>query len=311
MDWKIAGALAFGLVLGWNVYFVNRYRRGDISFGDLATLLGVVGGAAVLSLFPNNTDLFGAYGVGLGVGFFAYFAILVAMVKVSPNFDSDWLLDGRRKNPADGYGYGTDARPTLAPMAPDPARLAQLPSAPPVTINFQGNNPGEASMVRTVGQLEALSAPNPDAMRVQQVCAETWSQAGPNGPFRNASHQYAIEVAHRLGVNVSGSADQILDSIEGNASWRALSDAAAAREAALQGKLVIAGVRSNAGTPPKMEGQLAVVTGGPMNAGGWAPSGYWGSSDPAIAALGGAGAPISGCFRAGLKDQIIYCCRDI
>ena len=37
----------------------------------------------MLSLFPNNSDLFGAYGVGLGVGFFAYFVIVVAMVKVA------------------------------------------------------------------------------------------------------------------------------------------------------------------------------------------------------------------------------------
>jgi len=311
MDWKIAGALAFGLVLGWNVYFVNRYRRGDISFGDLATLLGVIGGAAVLSLFPNNTDLFGAYGVGLGVGFFTYFAVLMAMVRISPNFDSDWFLDGRRRNPADGYGYGTDARPTLAPMAPDPTRLVQPPAAPPVTINFRGTNPGEVSMVAPAGQLEALSAPNPNATRVQQACAETWSQAGPNGPFRDASHRYVIEVANRLGVNLSGSADQILDGMEGSASWKALGSAAAARDAALQGRLVIAGTRSDAGSPPRTEGQVAVVTGGPMNAGGWAPAGYWGSSDPAVSALGGAGAPISGCFRAGLKDQIIYFCRDV
>ena len=311
MDWQIVGALAFGLVLGWNVYFVNRYRRGDISFGDLATLLGVVGGGAVLALFPRSTDLFGAYGLGLGIGFFFYFATLLAMVKVSPNFDTDWFLDGRRKNPADGYGYGTDARPTLTPMATDPSRLAQVPGVAPVTVNFHGTNPGDSSMMRTLGQPEALSAPNPNAMRVWQVCADVWSQAGPNGPFRDASHQYTIEVAHRLGVSLMGSADQILDGVRGNASWRALPDAAAAREASLRGMLVIAGVRSNAGTPPKMEGQLAVVAGGPMNVGGWAPSGYWGSADPSVAALGGSGAPISACFGADLKDQINYYCRDI
>ncbi|MGO7359980.1 DUF2304 domain-containing protein [Rhizobium ruizarguesonis] len=306
MDWKIAGALAFGLVLGWNVYFVNRYRRGDIGFGDLATLLGVIGGAAVLSLFPNNTELFGAYGVGLGAGFFAYFAVLLAMVKQSPNFDSDWFLDGRRQNPAEGFGYGTDARPTLAPMA-----IAPPPAAPPVTVNFHGSNPGEASMARPGGRLEMLSMPNPNAARVQRACADTWSQAGPSGPFREASHCYAIEVAHRLGLNLSGSSDQILESIKANPSWTALPGGEPARDAALRGKLVIAGVRSDAGSPPRTEGQLAVVTGGPMNAGGWAPSGYWGSSDPVIAALGGAGAPISGCFGPELKDRIIYLCRDI
>ncbi|WP_174826505.1 DUF2304 domain-containing protein [Rhizobium ruizarguesonis] len=310
MDWKIAGALVFGLVLGWNVYFVNRYRRGDITLGDLATLLGVVGGAGVLSLFPNNTDLFGAYGVGLGVGFFAYFVILLAMVQWSPNFDSDWFLDGRRKDPPEGFGYGTDSRPTLAPMAPNPTGLEQ-PATQPVTINFHGNNPGEASMIRGGEQLRTLSLPNPDATRVQQACAETWAQAGPNGPFKEASHRYVIEVAHRLGVSLSGSSDQILESIEENASWRALLDGPAARDAALRGKFVIAGVKSGAGSPPRMEGQLAVVVAGSLNTGGWAPAGYWGSSDLITARSGGSGAPVSDCFNAALKDQIIYRSCDI
>ncbi|MGO7335690.1 DUF2304 domain-containing protein [Rhizobium leguminosarum] len=307
MDWKIAGALAFGLVLGWNVYFVNRYRRGDISFGDLTTLVGVIGGAAVLSLFPNNSDLFGAYGVGLGAGFFAYFLIILAMVKQSPNFDSDWFLDGRRRDPASGFGYGTDTRPTLAPMAVEPAHPSQQPGG----ANFHGQNPGEAEMVRTDRRSPALSIPNFDAARVQRACAETWSEKGPAGPFRDESHSYAIEVAHRLGVSLSGSSDQILGHIQKSPSWERLVTAAQAREAALGGKLVIAGVKAGAGSPPRIDGQLAVVTGGPLNVGGWAPSGYWGSSDPKIAALGGGGAPISNCFRAELKDEIIFVCRYI
>ncbi|WP_063623717.1 DUF2304 domain-containing protein [Bradyrhizobium sp. WSM1743] len=313
MDWKIAGALAFGLVLGWNVYFVNRYRRGDISFGDLTTLIGVVGGAAVLALFPNDTNLFGAYGVGLGIGFFAYFLLLLGFVKISPNFDSDWFLDGRRKNPQEGFGYGADTRPTLAPMYPEPPRLPQpKPEASNVNINFHGTNPGEGSMVAPSSAApRTLSAPNPDATRVQRACAEVWSKTGPSGPFKGASYLFVIEVAHRLGISLSGTSDQIIDAITGSASWTALADGSAAREAAAQGKLVIAGVRSDAGSPPQMDGQLAIVTAGSMNAGGWAPSGYWGSTDPEIADLGGAAAPISDRFRAELKDKIIYRCRDI
>ena len=30
MDWKMTGALAFGVVIGWYVYYVNRYRKGDV-----------------------------------------------------------------------------------------------------------------------------------------------------------------------------------------------------------------------------------------------------------------------------------------
>ncbi|MCQ4163891.1 DUF2304 domain-containing protein [Tahibacter harae] len=311
MDWKILGALLFGAVLGWNVYFVNRYRRGDISFGDIATLLGVVGGAAVLSLFPGNSDLFGAYGVGLGIGFFAYFFVLLGLVNASRNFDFDWFLDGRRKNPAEGYGYGTETRQTVAPMALDPTRPAAPPAAPGVTVNFHGSNPGEAALAASLVPPETLSLPSFADTRVRQVCADVWSKSGPGGPFREGSNRFVIEVAHHLGLSLSGTSDQILDSLERNPTWRRLPGAGAARDAALQGRFVIAGVKSDAGSPPALDGQLAVVSGGPLNAGGWAPAGYWGSSDPVVAAHGGGGFPLSECFGAELKDRIVYRCRDL
>jgi hypothetical protein len=119
MEWKLAGALAFGLVIGWYVYYVNRYRKGDVQIGDITTLIGALGGAAVLTLFDAKTDLFGAYGVGLALGFFLYFLVLIFLVGSSDNFDADWFLDGRRKNPAEGYGYGADGQSGRA-MAPLP-----------------------------------------------------------------------------------------------------------------------------------------------------------------------------------------------
>lgn len=108
MDWKITGALAFGVVIGWYVYYVNRYRKGDVQIGDITTIIAAIGGGAVLALFDRNSDIFGAYAIGLAIGFFLYFLVLVILVGVSDNFDSDWFLDGRRRNPAEGYGYGTD-----------------------------------------------------------------------------------------------------------------------------------------------------------------------------------------------------------
>ena len=94
---QLIGAGCFGLILGWYLYFINRYRAGAVDFGDIITILGAVGGAGVLALFPSGSDLFGAYGIGLAVGFFLYYAILNSMVARSPNFDSDFFLDGRRK----------------------------------------------------------------------------------------------------------------------------------------------------------------------------------------------------------------------
>ena len=96
---QLAGALCFGILIGWYVYFINRYRKADVQLSDLGALIGVIGGAGILALFKAGTDLFGAYGIGLAIGFFTYFAILIYMVYKSPNFDVDWFLDGRRKKP--------------------------------------------------------------------------------------------------------------------------------------------------------------------------------------------------------------------
>ncbi|MEZ4364399.1 MAG: hypothetical protein R3B48_29760 [Kofleriaceae bacterium] len=96
-DLQLWGAGAFGAIIGWYVYYINRHRRDDVSASDLVTLLGVIGGTAVLKLFPGQTDLFGAYGIGLAVGFFGYFLVMIFLVAVSKNFDADYFLDGRRK----------------------------------------------------------------------------------------------------------------------------------------------------------------------------------------------------------------------
>lgn len=96
---QLLGAGGFGAIIGWYVYYINRYRKGDVQLSDLVTLIGAVGGAAVLALFPAKTDLFGAYGIGLALGFFGYFIVLLILVAGSKNFEMDWFLDGRRKLP--------------------------------------------------------------------------------------------------------------------------------------------------------------------------------------------------------------------
>jgi hypothetical protein len=107
---QLFGAGCFGAIIGWYVYFINRHRKGEVSFSDLSTVIGIIGGAAVLTLFPTQTELFGAYGIGLAVGFFGYYIMLLIMVGISPNFDTDWFLDGRRKDLADGYVTETTLR---------------------------------------------------------------------------------------------------------------------------------------------------------------------------------------------------------
>ncbi len=113
---QLLGAGAFGIIVGWYVYYVNRYRKSDVQLGDLVTIIGVIGGGAVLALFPAKTDLFGAYGIGLFIGFFAYLIVLAILVGVSKNFDVDWFLDGRRKIPSGDYAIPGDFASTARAM---------------------------------------------------------------------------------------------------------------------------------------------------------------------------------------------------
>src|SRR6202035_5266504 len=105
------GAGAFGVVIGWFVYYINRYRTGDVQLSDIVTLVG----AAVLAIFPAGTSLFGAYGIGLAAGFFAYFVVLLILVGRSKEFDWDFFLDGRRKIPGTDY-YISGGPPMQRPL---------------------------------------------------------------------------------------------------------------------------------------------------------------------------------------------------
>lgn len=112
---QLLGAGSFGFVMGWQLYFVNRYRGDGVSLADLGAVLAVIGGSAVLALFPAESDLFGAYGIGLVAGFLSYFLILAVLVARSPDFSREWFLDGRRKTPAAGETT-EGAAPTSHPM---------------------------------------------------------------------------------------------------------------------------------------------------------------------------------------------------
>ena len=120
------GSMSFGILIGWFVYYINRYRKGDVQFSDLTTLVGVIGGGSITALFEAKSSMFGAYGIGLAIGFFAYFLMLLILVNRSQNFDFDWFLDARRKDPQAPYGYpGDGQRPAFDAAPPvDPQAVA-------------------------------------------------------------------------------------------------------------------------------------------------------------------------------------------
>jgi hypothetical protein len=146
MDWKTWGAFGFGAVIGWYLYFINRYRKAEVQIGDLTTVIGAIGGAAVLKMFGDDATLFGAYGIGIAAGFFGYFVILMFLVGHSKSFSSDWFLDGRRPNPPADWGYGTDTQGTVHAMAAGAPAAAGLGgtqniyfSPPPATAAGSGD----------------------------------------------------------------------------------------------------------------------------------------------------------------------------
>lgn len=116
---QLLGAGGFGAIIGWYVYYINRYRTGDVQFSDLITIIGIIGGGSILTLFPAATDLFGAYGVGLFLGFFGYFLVILFMVRHTNNFSVDWFLDGRKKKPSKGYEIPEGARDNVSAMSAD------------------------------------------------------------------------------------------------------------------------------------------------------------------------------------------------
>ena len=122
MDIRIIGAAAFGALIGWYVYFINRHRPDQVHLGDLVTIIGILGGGAILALFPAGSDLFGGYGIGLGIGFFGYFLVLLILVGLSDNFNVDYFLDGRRKKPLDPWV------PASGPGADAPAAMVDRPA---------------------------------------------------------------------------------------------------------------------------------------------------------------------------------------
>ena len=68
------GAFFFGLLLGWVFYRTLRWKARASVLAEVSTIIGALGGAAVLALFKSDV-LFGLYATGLVIGFFAYFAI--------------------------------------------------------------------------------------------------------------------------------------------------------------------------------------------------------------------------------------------
>jgi hypothetical protein len=280
----IIGAGTFGALIGWYLYYVNRQRKSDVQLGDLTTVLGIVGGGAVTALFEAKSVMFGAYGIGLAVGFFSYLIVLIYMVARSDNFDADWFLDGRRKSPAPPYAYAEDGRP--GPLSNFSASIEPLTLPIKIVPVVTQQGPAALDIVAT-------------ARDVIDTCEAVWEA---NKADCNA---FAKAVARKYNVTLSGQANDIVDQIRGS-GWEKITSGPKAAEAAAAGKLVIGALKGSDMTPPEAHGHVVVVVQGPLAHGKY-PSAYWGK-------LGGVGEKnktINYAWKASDRDKVIFGARSI
>jgi hypothetical protein len=108
-------------------------------------------------------------------------------------------------------------------------------------------------------------------------------------------------VATRLGVTLTGMADDIVDEIQ-HAPWSPVADGPAAAQAAAQGRFVVAGLNgADQQVPDPAHGHVVVVVQGPL-AHGLYPTAYWGQ-------LGGVGKKdmtLNWAWREGDRDKVVY-----
>jgi hypothetical protein len=301
MDIKLLGAGAFGVLIGWYIYYVNRYRKGDVQLSDITTVIGIIGGAAVTTLFDPKAELFGAYGLGLFIGFFGYFATLVGLVKNSANFDIDWFLDGRRKNPGSGYyipgEIQSPPRPAFDPPQQDASTVATA-AANAAVAAVGAVLTGRRSLSPDA---DAVPAAPPNADRVITACEGEWPAN------KSDCSGFVKDVAAELGVTLTGNADNIVDEIQ-KADWRTLGRGVEAKAAADKGEFVIAGLKSSDHDQQRGHGHVAVVVSGPLDpAYHKYPTAYWGS----LGSVGEKAKTLNWAWRKSDRDRVIYAARSI
>ena len=83
ITFPIFGAFCFGLVIGWIVYRTLRRKEGASALSDVSTVIGAVGGGAIMAIF-KAPELFAGYSIGLAAGFFIYFVLYLVIYGKDP-----------------------------------------------------------------------------------------------------------------------------------------------------------------------------------------------------------------------------------
>ena len=159
------GAFCLGFLLGWLLYYINRHRSGAVTLVDFGVIVGVVAGGAVSGFLGKsatlavNPETFGAYCIGLLVGFLAYLVILIILVRMSQGeYDSLFFLDGRRLVP--DPKYDVPERSTVRPFGLSNKVLAQqladLETPEPGDWMLMANSTSAAAMTKLTAAIQSL-----------------------------------------------------------------------------------------------------------------------------------------------------------
>jgi hypothetical protein len=114
-------------------------------------------------------------------------------------------------------------------------------------------------------------------------------------------------VGDRLGVAITGLANDIVDTIRNSPDWTVLDDGVAAAAQAAAGRLVIGGLRGDEQAHPDAHGHVVVVVAGQPLARRKYPFAYWGR-------LGGGGIrnqTVNWAWRAEDRDNVTYAAHAI
>jgi len=296
------GAGAFGALIGWYVYYVNRYRKGDVQMSDITTLVGVIGGGAVLDLFRNDKvgfsahGAFGAYGIGLFIGFFGYLIVLVALVRNSHNFNLDFFLDGRRKKLADDETIPGEVQQTVRPMS-----LAERVS---VLERVQS-----ASTTQQAYAEDAGWAPSAAAQRIIDVCEASWDDV-----TKADCNKYAKAVLKQFGLadfspgdDANAIAAKLADETWRTANkWTKVDTGASAKVAADGGKLVVGAITGGRYVPPVAHGHVVVVVSSEALHRNQ-PYAYWGK----LLSVGEKNAPVTQAFNEPSLGNVVYAAKNV
>jgi hypothetical protein len=71
------GAVWFGLIIGW-ITSVTFHSQPEHGIKEIATIIGIIGGATVSRTFGNTNTQFSMYCVGMAIGFIIHVIISIS-----------------------------------------------------------------------------------------------------------------------------------------------------------------------------------------------------------------------------------------